>query len=162
VRISSAILAGLLAFTLAGCFEGPRGEKGEQGTPGATGERGPQGERGVAGPTGPAGAPGPAGPIGPAGPAGAAGAIGPAGPQGAAGPAGPPGAPGPNNMRLVHVESCATGCNSSCAAGEVIASAICVNSPATGPLIKTGQGGAAWQVSCPTGTGSLVAICVRR
>jgi hypothetical protein len=25
-----------------------------------------------------------------------------------------------------------------------------------------GQAGGAWQVSCPTGTGSLVAVCMRR
>ena len=86
--------------------------------------------------------------------------AGPAGPQGAAGTAG---AAGQNNVRLVHVESCAAGCNASCSAGEVVASALCVNSAsASSPGVKAGQGNAAWQVTCPTGTGSLVAMCVRR
>jgi len=160
MRISSAILAGLLAFTLAGCFEGPKGSQGEQGTPGATGERG------AAGPAGPAGAAGPAGPIGPAGPTGAVGRAGPAGPQGAPGPAGAAGSAGSagsNNARLVQAESCTAGCNSSCAAGEVVASAICVGSgPALPATVAAGQAGGAWQVTCPAGATSLVAVCMKR
>ncbi len=162
MRIPRAILAGALALTLAGCFEGPKGDRGEQGTPGATGERGPQGERGTAGPAGPGGVPGPAGPVGPAGPAGTVGLLGPAGQQGAAGPAGSAGPPGPNNVRLVQVETCTTGCDASCGAGEVVASAVCVSTPAASAIIKAGQGGAPWQVTCPSGTGSLVALCMRR
>lgn len=168
MQILRAILAGAIALTLAGCFEGPKGERGEQGTPGATGaagEKGASGERGAAGPAGPGGAPGPAGPVGPAGPAGTVGPVGPAGQQGAAGPAGTAGtagSAGPNNVRLVQVESCAAGCDASCGVGEVVASAICVSTPAASPVIKPGQGGAPWQATCPSGTGSLVALCMRR
>jgi hypothetical protein len=49
MRISRAALAGLIAFTLAGCFEGPKGERGEPGTPGATGAPGERGHRGPGG-----------------------------------------------------------------------------------------------------------------
>ena len=156
MRISGAFLAGLMALSLAGCFEGPRGERGEQGTPGATGEKG---ERGVAGPAGPSGATGPAGPVGPAGPTGVAGPVGPAGPQG---PAGPAGAAGPSNARVLHVEGCIGGCNQSCAAGEVVASAMCVSSgPMVPATVAAGQAGAAWQVSCPIGSARLVAVCMK-
>jgi hypothetical protein len=150
MRTSGAILVGLIAFTLAGCFEGPKGERGELGTPGATGEKG---ERGAPGPAGPAGATGPAGPVGAAGPTGVAGPVGPAGPQGAS---------GPNNARVVQIESCIGGCNSSCAANEVVASAMCVSSgPIAAATVAAGQSGAAWQVSCPIGSARLVAVCMK-
>lgn len=165
MRIRQMIVVGVIAFSVTGCFEGPKGERGEQGAPGlagaagAAGPAGPQGERGPPGERGtigPAGAPGPAGPPGPPG---IAGSAGPTGPQGPTGPAGPAGA---SNMRLLHVETCTAGCDASCVAGEVVASAICVNSPSASPVIRSGQSGGGWQVSCATGTGSLVAICVRR
>jgi hypothetical protein len=112
MRLSGAILAGLIAFTLAGCFEGKKGDRGEEGTPGATG--------------------------GPAGPTGVAGPVGPAGPQG---PSGPAGSAAPNNARVVQVESCIGGCNNSCAAGEVVASAMCVSiGPTTAATIDRGSG----------------------
>ena len=159
MRLSGAILAGFIAFTLAGCFEGKKGDRGEQGTPGATGVAGEKGERGVAGPAGPAGATGPAGPVGPAGPTGVAGPVGPAGPQG---PSGPAGSAAPNNARVVQVESCIGGCNNSCAAGEVVASAMCVSTgPITAATIAAGQAGGAWQISCPVGSARLVAVCMK-
>lgn len=162
MRIGGAILAGLLALTLAGCLEGKKGDKGDQGTPGATGAAG---ERGIAGPAGPMGPAGAAGPVGPAGPAGVAGPAGPAGPQGPAGsqgPAGMAGAAGPNNARVVQGESCIGGCTNSCAAGEVVASAMCISSgPLTAATVTAGQGGASWQVSCPVGSSRLVAVCMK-
>lgn len=162
MRITGAILAGLLAVSLAGCFEGPKGDRGEQGTPGATGaagERGPAGSVGAAGPVGPVG---PAGPAGVAGPAGLAGPAGPQGPSGPQGPAGPAGPAGPNNARVVQVESCIGGCNQSCAAGEVVASAMCVASgPVAAATVGAGQGGGAWQISCPVGSARLVAVCMK-
>ena len=133
MRLSGAILAGLIAFTLAGCFEGKKGDRGEQGTPGATG--------------------------GPAGPTGVAGPVGPAGPQG---PSGPAGSAAPNNARVVQVESCIGGCNNSCAAGEVVASAMCVRTgPTTAATIAAGQAGGARQISCPVGSARLVAVCMK-
>lgn len=70
MRLSIAVVSLIAAFTLAGCFEGPRG---------------PAGPQGAAGPQGPQGQPGAAGPAGAVGPAGAAGAVGPSGPPGVAG-----------------------------------------------------------------------------
>ena len=52
MRLSGAILAGLIAFTLAGCFEGKKGDRGEQGTP----ARPANGASAACGPAGPAGA----------------------------------------------------------------------------------------------------------
>ena len=77
MRLSIAVIALVICFSLAGCFEGPQGPQGAAGPPGPPG---PQGERGV---------PGPAGLAGPPGPASASGGVGPAGPAGSAGPAGP-------------------------------------------------------------------------
>ncbi len=157
MRISSVILTGLIAFTLAGCFEGPKGEKGEPGAAGTAGAAGEKGERGIAGPAGPSGATGPAGP---AGPTGVAGPVGPAGPQG---PVGAAGSPGPNNARLLQVEGCIGGCKDTCAAGEVVAAAMCVSSgPVTAATVAAGQAGAPWQISCPVGSSSLVAVCMKR
>jgi hypothetical protein len=58
MRASTTVVALLLAFTLAGCFEGPQGPAGAQGE---VGPAGPQGAKGDAGPIGPAGPPGPTG-----------------------------------------------------------------------------------------------------
>jgi hypothetical protein len=55
MRITGAIIAGLLSLSLAGCFEGPPGPKGDAGA------AGPKGAAGPAGPAGPAGAAGSAG-----------------------------------------------------------------------------------------------------
>ena len=42
-----ALVAGFVAaLTVAGCFEGPKGDPGPPGAQGPQGERGPQGEKG--------------------------------------------------------------------------------------------------------------------
>ena len=144
MRTTSAILAGVIAFTLAGCFEG---KQGPAGTTGPAGAAGPQGERGVAGPAGPA-------PVG-LQPGRCRRPVG-------GGRRPPAGAPGPNNARVVQIESCIGGCNNSCAAGEVVASAMCLSSgPATAATVAVGQTGAAWQISCPIGSARLVAVCMK-
>jgi hypothetical protein len=82
---------------------------------------------------------------------------------GPAGPAGPAGAPGPANVRLIQVENCIGSCNGSCATGEVVASAICLSAgPAVNATVTAGQGGVAWQVSCPIGSGGLIGVCVKK
>src|ERR1700687_1722021 len=58
MRVATAIIAGMLSLTLAGCFEGPQGPPGPAGPPGAQGPAGPQG------PPGPQGAKGEQGPKG--------------------------------------------------------------------------------------------------
>ena len=55
MRVATAIIAGMLSLTLAGCFEGPQGQKGDKGD---------KGDPGVAGSTGPTGSTGPAGQTG--------------------------------------------------------------------------------------------------
>ena len=84
MRLSVAVVALVLGFSLAGCFEGPQGPQGPAGPPGPAGPAG-------AGLTGPPGLPGPAGPPGLRGPDGAGGGVGPEGPPGPPGPAGPAG-----------------------------------------------------------------------
>lgn len=68
MRVATLLFVGVASLSLAGCFEGPSGPKGEQG---AAGAQGPQGERGPQGVAGPPGERGPAGAQGEAGPAGA-------------------------------------------------------------------------------------------
>ena len=70
MRAATVIIACILSFTLAGCFEGPQGQAGPPGEKGTTGPAGPMGPKGDPGPMGPAG------PKGEAGPSGAAGATG--------------------------------------------------------------------------------------
>jgi hypothetical protein len=69
---------------------------------------------------------------------------------------------GPSNTRVVQVESCIGGCNQSCSTGEVVTSAMCVSSgPVTAATVGVGQGGGAWQISCPVGSQRLVAVCMK-
>jgi hypothetical protein len=49
MRVATAIIACMLSFTLAGCFEGPQGPqgpKGNTGDPGVAGAQGPKGDKG--------------------------------------------------------------------------------------------------------------------
>jgi hypothetical protein len=55
MRVATAIIAFVLSFTLAGCFEGPQGaqgSKGDKGGPGLAGAQGPKGDKGDPGPPG--------------------------------------------------------------------------------------------------------------
>jgi hypothetical protein len=61
MRVSMAIVALVVAVSLAGCFEGPAGPAGPAGEAGTPG---PQGDKGAPGPQGPAGPPGPVGATG--------------------------------------------------------------------------------------------------
>jgi len=61
MRAATAVLAGVLSFTLAGCFEGSQGLQGPKGDTGPQGDPGPQGAAGPAGPQGLQGIQGPAG-----------------------------------------------------------------------------------------------------
>lgn len=115
MRVATVIIACLLSFTLAGCFEGPQGKAGPQGPQGVAGPPGAKGDRG---PQGPKGDPGPQGAPGPQGPQGE---RGPAGPPGAAGAAGAPGLPG----TILRVLSNAA--SNTCDANETLISAYCAN-----------------------------------
>jgi hypothetical protein len=66
MRITTALIVGALSLTLAGCFEGPKGD---------TGPAGSAGKDGVAGPAGPAGKDGTPGKDGAAGKDGATGSV---------------------------------------------------------------------------------------
>jgi hypothetical protein len=49
MRVATAIIACMLSFTLAGCFEeprGPQGPKGDKGDSGVAGAQGPKGDKG--------------------------------------------------------------------------------------------------------------------
>jgi len=105
MRIFTAGLMITTAIVLAGCGQGPQGERGE---PGPAGSPGPKGDTGAAGP------PGPRGPPGPQGPAGMPGAQG------------PPGLPGSASPRVVRsncepTAACAVQCNE----GEIMITAWC-------------------------------------
>jgi hypothetical protein len=52
MRFAIALVACVAAFTLTGCFEGPKGDKGGKG------DKGDKGDAGTTGPAGPAGSPG--------------------------------------------------------------------------------------------------------
>ena len=58
MRLSIVVVALVVAFSLAGCFEGPQGAQGPAGPTGPAGPAGPQGQ-GAPGPPGVAGPPGP-------------------------------------------------------------------------------------------------------
>src|SRR5262245_52176621 len=105
MRIFAAGLMITTAIVLAGCGQGPQGERGE---PGPAGSPGPKGDTRAAGP------PGPGGPPGPQGPAGMPGAQG------------PPGLPGSASPRVVRsncepTAACAVQCNE----GEIMITAWC-------------------------------------
>jgi hypothetical protein len=105
--VTFAAAACLMSLVLGGCFEGPKGEKGDNG------------DRGAAGPPGPKGDVGPTGPQGVAGPPGPKGDAGPPGPKGERGPIGLTGTPG---LRMVSSQA-----RISCAEDEQLVSAYCVN-----------------------------------
>jgi hypothetical protein len=55
MRVATAVIACMLSFTLAGCFEGPQGPqgaKGDTGDPGVAGAQGPKGDKGDPGAAG--------------------------------------------------------------------------------------------------------------
>jgi hypothetical protein len=158
-----------MTISLAGCFEGPKGEKGDpgpKGDTGAIGAPGPAGKDGAPGPQGPAGLAGPAGPAGAKGEMGAPGAkgevgpkgetgpAGPAGPTGPAGPAGPKGDTGPAGPAL-SLRVIKGAAQQSCDAGEMMISALC-----------TGQGDQAKAPSvtdngATCGDGEVRLVCVK-
>jgi hypothetical protein len=47
MRFLALVVSLVSALTLAGCFEGPKGEPGPPGPPGPQGAQGPQGEKGL-------------------------------------------------------------------------------------------------------------------
>jgi hypothetical protein len=58
MRMATGIIACMLSFTLAGCFEGPQGPQGPQGPKGDKGDLGVAGALGPKGDKGDPGAPG--------------------------------------------------------------------------------------------------------
>ena len=116
MRAATVVIACILSFTLAGCFEGPQGQAG------------PPGEKGTAGPAGPMGPKGDAGPPGPMGPAGPKGDPGP---QGEAGPAG---AAGTAAFRIVTGDK-TVACNEN----EVLVSVVCSAGAPDGPGCPAGS-----------------------
>ena len=98
MRLSIVVVALVIGFSLAGCFEGP------------------QGVQGPAGPTGPAGPPG-ADVGGPPGPPGRG--VGPAGPPGPAAHAGSTG------LHALTQPGCDTKCELICSPGEKLVSVTC-------------------------------------
>jgi hypothetical protein len=55
MRFPTLIILCAAAVTLAGCFEGPKGDKGDPGIAGIQGPKGDKGDPGVAGIPGPKG-----------------------------------------------------------------------------------------------------------
>ena len=55
-KIATAVVLLGASMSLAGCFEGPKGEAGPKGDPGPAGAPGPAGPAGETGPKGPPGA----------------------------------------------------------------------------------------------------------
>jgi Collagen triple helix repeat (20 copies) len=115
MRYRTMIVLCAAAVTLAGCFEGPKGDRGDKGDAGVAG---------VAGPAGPAGAVGPAGP------------AGPSGKQGDAGPAGKDGKNGAT-FRTVRGGS---GTAVTCDADETMIGAYCTGSWTSYPLVPQDNG----------------------
>jgi hypothetical protein len=135
MRFPSLVVLCVAAVSLAGCFEGPKGEPG------------------------PAGVAGPAGPPGPEGKAGLAGLAGKDGKDGIQGPAGPG---SPLYAKTIDSNACSSvGCTSECASGEAIASAICLSNTGTllQPSLHTGE---VWTASCPTPSNGMVLICTKK
>jgi hypothetical protein len=147
MRLSVAIIALTIGFSLAGCFEGPQGP---QGPAGPAGPPGPQGAD-VPGPPGPAGPPGPPGPRGPDG---AGGGIGPAGPPGPPGPAGSAGATG---LHALSAPACDTKCELICSAGEKLISVTC-----PGGTIHIEEIADSNSASCMGASGAALALCIRQ
>jgi hypothetical protein len=46
MRFFALVVSFMAAFTLAGCFEGPKGDPGPPGTQGPQGEKGDKGDKG--------------------------------------------------------------------------------------------------------------------
>jgi hypothetical protein len=161
MRVAMAIVTCLAAVTLAGCFEGPKGDRGEKGEPGLAGIGGAPGAKGTQGDRGEPGLPGPAGSAGSAGAAGPAGVAGPAGPAGAAGVAA--------NVRIPAVGNCASSetCKVQCEPAEVMMAAVCNNhKPREGQAAadepKYEYSSAGTVARCPSPAGdSMVALCVK-
>ena len=149
MRLSITIVAIVLGFSLAGCFEGPQGPQGPAGPPGPAGPAGPQG-----GASGPAGVAGPPGPPGPAGPNGAGGGVGPAGPAGPLGPAGPAGTTG---LHALSQPACDTECELICSPGEKLVSVTC-----PGGTIHIEEIADSHSASCIHGSGPALALCMRQ
>jgi Collagen triple helix repeat (20 copies) len=133
-RFTTLVALCVVALSLGGCFESPKGDKGDAGPPGPSG---PQGERGQPGPPGPAGKDG---------------------------NDGPQGAPGPTNMYTKSRGSneCGSiGCASECSNGEIIASAICLGKGG-GTLPPSIHAGQVWTASCPASTTSMILLCSKK
>jgi hypothetical protein len=143
MRLSIAVIALVLGFSLVGCFEGPQGP---QGPAGPAGPPGPQGEKGDPG------AVGVAGPSGPPGPGGAGGGVGPAGP---AGPPGPPGPSGTSGLHALSAFACNTRCELVCNPGEKIVSVTC-----PGGTTHIEQIDESNMASCTGASGPALALCM--
>jgi hypothetical protein len=135
MRFPSLLVLCVAAVSLAGCFEGPKGDPG---------------------PAGVAGPPGPAGPEGKTGPAGLTGKDGKDGIQGPAGPG------SPLYAKSVGSNECGSvGCTSECGADEIIASATCISSD--GPTLQPSiRAGGIWTASCPTPSSGMVLTCTKK
>jgi hypothetical protein len=134
-RLPALIVLCVVAISLGGCFEGPKGDKGDPG---------------IAGPAGPQGEPGKAGPAGLPGKDGKDGIQGPAGPSSAV------------YAKSIGSNACGSiGCSSECDAGELIASVTCLsNDGATlAPSIHTGS---VWTASCPTPSTGMILLCAKK
>ena len=149
MRLSIAVVALVLGFPLASCFEGPQGPQGPPGPPGPAGPAGPQGQ--APGPAGVAGLPGPPGPPGPNG---AGGGVGPAGPPGPLGPAGPAGTTG---LHALSQSACDTKCELICSPGEKLVSVTC-----PGGAIHIEEIDDSNSASCIRGSGRALALCMRQ
>jgi hypothetical protein len=150
MRLSVAVVALVLGFSLAGCFEGPQGPQGPAGPPGPAGPAGPAG----AGLTGPPGLPGPAGPPGLRGPDGAGGGVGPEGPPGPPGPAGPAGT---TSLHALFQPACDTKCELICSPGEKLVSVTC-----PGGKIQIEEIAESNSASCISASGPALALCLRQ
>jgi len=143
MRLSIAVIALVICFSLAGCFEGSQGPQGPQGAAGPPGPPGPQGERGVLGPAGLAGPPGPAS---------ASGGVGPAGPAGSAGPAGPSATAG---LHPLSAPACKIKCELICSPGEKLVSVTC-----PGGTIHIGKIADSDSASCIGSSEPALALCI--
>ena len=146
MRLSIAVVALVLGFALAGCFEGPQGPQGPAGPPGPAGPAGPQGQG--AGPAGLAGSPGPPGPDG------AGGGAGPAGPPGPPGPAGPAGTTG---LQALSQPASDTKYELICSPGDKLVSVTC-----PGGTIHIEEIADFNSASCIHGSGPALALCMRQ
>jgi len=147
MRLSIAVVALVLGFSLAGCFEGPQGPQGPAGPPGPAG---PLGQ----GAPGPAGVAGPPGPPGPPGPDGAGGGVGPAGPPG---PPGPAALAATTGLHALSQPACDTKCELICSPGEKLVSVTC-----PGGTIHIEEIADSNSASCIHGSGPALALCMRQ